>query len=489
MVSEPVPAPVPAIDPVAFPPVEVAPPIEPEVVAVVEPLPIMEPVVSSPVEIAAVVGPIAVTPSFSVGATLRDGRERLGYDLPLVSNKLRIRQAFLLALEDGRYKDLPGGTYAIGFLRTYAEFLGLDGEEMVRRFRQEAADALAVHTELQFPSPVTEGRLPSAPVMLTGLAIAIVAYGLWWGVNYTHDAVSDLVPAIPERLSSLLKRPFEVGSPVPASQVEKSTAEQSPSEGPHESNPVPPAEEGVVKVLGEGGDVTPPSEDDGKPEAPAPTPKVSVIPADHAGPSAPVVPIPAPAVIPQPPARAAVASPPPSPSLPAIAPAPSSVIPAAADVWGTGRVVVRAVSDESWIQVRESDGQLVVSRLLHRGDSYTVPDRAGLTLTTGNAGTLQLTLDGKILPALGAAKEVKRNVSLDPAKLQKRFKLDAPSEPAADASVPAVAPASALAVKPDAAKAAPKHAAVPHVKKPVPAPTAEGTAPETAAPLPPAPGQ
>ena len=319
----------------------------------------------------------SLPPSFSVGTALRDGRERKGKDLAQVAASLRIRQPFLAALEEGRYKDLPGGTYAIGFLRTYAEYLGLDGEEMVRRFRQEAADALTVHADLQFPSPVSEGRMPSAPVLLIGLSIAIVAYGLWWGIVYSRDTVADLIPAVPERLANLLKHPAGLGGTETAPAPQPAAPEAPTAPDATAATPAPATEQtaetapAVVEEVKPTNDVVPPSEEDTSKSS---TPVTAAPVVDSSS-----------------------------------GPVPTS-----------GQVVIKAVSDECWIQVRESDGQLVVSRLLHQGDSYTVPDRAGLTLTAGNAGALQITVDGKTAASLGSLKQVKRDISLDPAKLFKK---------------------------------------------------------------------
>src|SRR5262245_40604116 len=74
-----------------------------------------------------------------VGELLRMTRERQGQELQSVANQLRIRLAYLQAIEDGRFRDLPGSTYAVGFVRSYADYLGLDGGDVVRRFREEAA--------------------------------------------------------------------------------------------------------------------------------------------------------------------------------------------------------------------------------------------------------------------------------------------------------------------------------------------------------------
>ncbi|MEW5729099.1 MAG: DUF4115 domain-containing protein, partial [Pseudomonadota bacterium] len=106
------------------------------------------------------------------------------------------------------------------------------------------------------------------------------------------------------------------------------------------------------------------------------------------------------------------------PAETAAAPAPS---PAEAKVIGqenTGaRIVLKAAADDCWVQVREMDGQLLLSRLLRKGDSYMVPDRPGLTLMVGNAGALEIAVDGKPVPSLGAPGQVRRDIRLDPEKL------------------------------------------------------------------------
>jgi hypothetical protein len=64
---------------------------------------------------------------FEIGASLREARSRRGLALEDVQKGLRIRERYLLALEDERWDVLPGEAYVKGFLRTYAEFLGLNG--------------------------------------------------------------------------------------------------------------------------------------------------------------------------------------------------------------------------------------------------------------------------------------------------------------------------------------------------------------------------
>lgn len=360
--------------------------------------------------------PQAAPLASSVGSTLKSARIRLGKNLPEVGTQLRIRQPFLEALEEGRHKDLPGGTYAVGFLRTYAEFLNLDGEEMVRRFRQEAAGELNSRAEMVFPSPVSEGRIPGGAVLFVGLVVAGIAYGAWYWLSSKDVSVADMVPAIPERLAGVLHRteapPVEIK---PADQPVAPPAEAKPEEHkPEEVKPaandvVPPAEEEApaaktampepvkvdsVKMEPIRGEVLKPAE----------PPKVEVAkPAE-----------PAPAEIKVAEIKVIDVAKPAEPVNPVIPVADGKVI--GADNAGS-RITLKASADDCWVQVREMDGQLLLSRLLRRGDSYMVPNRPGLTLMVGNAGAIEITVDGKKAPAVGGAGQVRRDIKLEPEKL------------------------------------------------------------------------
>ena len=84
---------------------------------------------------------------------------------------------------------------------------------------------------------------------------------------------------------------------------------------------------------------------------------------------------------------------------------------------GGARIVIRATG-ESWVQVRDSERVPVMTRILRAGDTYQVPNRAGLTLYTGNAGALELFVDGQTTPQLGRLGAVMRDVALDPERLR-----------------------------------------------------------------------
>src|ERR1700685_783791 len=77
------------------------------------------------------------SPLETVGHDLRAARLRRGDEIAQVSRTLKIRKDHLEALENDRVEDLPGKTYAIGFVRSYARHLGLDAAQLVERFKRE----------------------------------------------------------------------------------------------------------------------------------------------------------------------------------------------------------------------------------------------------------------------------------------------------------------------------------------------------------------
>jgi len=375
----------------------------------------------------AAAAPARVADQMAVGPTLKAARERTGRSLAECSQQLFIRLPFLEALEEGRHRDLPGGAYAAGFLRTYAEYLELDGEELIRRFRQEGAGGFTNRTELAFPSPVSEGRIPGGAVIFLGLVLAALTYGGWYLLSSREAEVAEMVPPLPERLSTMLNRQAALtGEP------------RANAPAPSEADPTRTRE-----------DVVPPSESDDESKSTAPEIKipepVASAPAPAAAPALPPAPVEPVAVKPDSlkteppkvePAKIEPAKPEPAktdaaktdPAAPApVAPAPAPEVKAPDAATATGkvfgaeyadsRVSLRAVADDCWVQVREMDGSILTSRLLRRGDSLRLPNRPGLSLMAGNSGALEVTVDGRRIAPLGAVGQVRRDIRLDPDRL------------------------------------------------------------------------
>jgi cytoskeleton protein RodZ len=115
---------------------------------------------------------------FQIGSGLREARERRGLELAAVEHDTRIRTRWLRALEEESFDLLPGRVYALGFLRTYADYLGLDGQ----RFVDELSSRLPPEEEPEglLPPQPARRRAPGPRILAAVgvIAIAAVVIGL-----------------------------------------------------------------------------------------------------------------------------------------------------------------------------------------------------------------------------------------------------------------------------------------------------------------------
>jgi len=347
--------------------------------------------------------------STGVAALLRETRLKLGRDIGVAATTLRIRQPYLQAIEEGRFQDLPGATYAVGFVRGYADYLGLDGAEIVRRFKQENSD-LSGRAELVFPSATSGGGIPTGALLVLALVGAGIAYGVWVWLQDRNDSVAESVPPLPERLAALIHKPVDTPSDSPAASPAPQTSEQNTPpaplvaantqpDSPVADNPPQPAvapaqpqpEPAPVAMT----DQIKPAKASKAKKAdtpPAPTPAPPSADGDNPGTATPAM-------------LASAETPPAAPQ----ADAPKKV------VWKPSKRVKITANADCWIKIRDAEGQMVLSRLLHAGDSFSPPGNPGLVMTVGNAAALTMIVDGKERPALGAEGVVK-HIALDPDK-------------------------------------------------------------------------
>jgi cytoskeletal protein RodZ len=138
----------------------------------------------------------------TVGTLLCATRMRVGKDLQRVAEVLHIRYNYLVAIEDGRYEDLPGQAYAIGFVRAYADHLGLDGDEVVRRYKEESA-GVTRKALFDFPLPTPDSGLPSGALILLAVVVGMGVYGSWYFLAGSDRSAVDIVQAVPDRLVTL----------------------------------------------------------------------------------------------------------------------------------------------------------------------------------------------------------------------------------------------------------------------------------------------
>lgn len=127
-----------------------------------------------------------------IGETLRDARTRHGLEVADVEQATKIRGKYLRALEEEQFNRLPGATFVRTFIRTYADYLGLDSQLLVEeyRMRHEHPDESEPQTVAPPPSaPASRGREarrrprapagpragPSRTAMVSAAVVAVLA--------------------------------------------------------------------------------------------------------------------------------------------------------------------------------------------------------------------------------------------------------------------------------------------------------------------------
>ena len=455
---------------------------------------------------------------------LRRTRVAHGLSIEDVAAILRIRAGFIEAMEEDRFDDLPGPAYISGFLRTYANHLGLDGEQLVAWFKDDSHSTFAPR-EMELLVPISEIRRPTFPIITVSLVIAIGIAVAWYVFQERQSIDIDLIPEVPgpvaEGTSTDLPddegpvvldgddvidtvadaapeaatdtmpgtvEPDEETEQVAGADVPPDTAGMTGDDGAADDSGLaeddipddtaPDAEEDSLLVIAgvtgddDATDVAPDVEDvtvggspdDGTAGADADLPDDDT--ADVAADSVAMAVDDSPddaaagveAVIPQDAVddgaagavtgvevdtqqdeaevvledAADAAGGEESWDEPVFASEDTFEESAAVDegeedsqhtVYGTpgagSRIELRAI-DETWVQVTAPDGVAVLTHILLPGDVYHVPDRDDLMLDTGNAGGLEIRVDGELLPPLGGAGAVVRDVLLSVESLTRR---------------------------------------------------------------------
>jgi cytoskeleton protein RodZ len=317
------------------------------------------------------------------GADLRAARERLNWDLDDVAAMLRIRPAYLEALEAGQLSRLPGNVYALGFLRGYAIALGLDAGETIRHFKTEAAD-VTTHTELVFPAPVPERGLPAGAWILLGLLLVGAAYAGWYRLSGEGKLPAETVAPVPTRLATLVEQAL----PGPDGRVVVPAPPPMPVMPPHaeDDGMFEPRQAASANPL-----LAP------EPPPPPPVEAMETMPVQGGTPTTAIA---MPVMRRPEPPQAAAASVPADPANP-----------------DGSRVMLRFTGD-TWVQVKERGGQVLTNKVMKAGDTFPVPDRPNLILSTGNAGRVEILVDGAVVPTLGGLGAVRKDVPLDPDQLK-----------------------------------------------------------------------
>jgi cytoskeleton protein RodZ len=153
---------------------------------------------------------------FEIGNSLREARLRQGLEFPEIEQATKIRGKYLRALEEEQFEVLPAQTYVKGFLRSYADYLGLDGQLYVDEFNSRYVRG---EFEDENERPLTPprvsrssrgGALPNKAVMLTvaiiaGLTVFVFAAAKWGGPGNQNEVLPGPLNQHPQQKKAVKK--------------------------------------------------------------------------------------------------------------------------------------------------------------------------------------------------------------------------------------------------------------------------------------------
>lgn len=298
----------------------------------------------------------------SVGEILRRTRVHYGQSLQDIERALRIRACQLEALETGNVENLPGRVYAIGFVRSYAEYLGLDGGKMVHLFKTQAGTK-AHDPSLDFPVAASESKIPPAWLAGVSVVLAVILIAGWVGAQNRDRTLVTEIPSVPASLKVDDVASSDIDGEMfgPTLDAEITTAMEAAAQDVS----------GIETAAGTTAGVDTSAVETQSPQ----TQEVST----------------------------------------------SATAPAAATPAPVQKGILLNIMENSWVEIKDGSGNALVSRVLRAGDQYYVPDRPDLNMSLGNAGGVQIKVDGQLLRFLGERGQVRRNISLDAKNLKAQY--------------------------------------------------------------------
>jgi cytoskeleton protein RodZ len=162
------------------------------------------------------VAQLSIEHGADIGEALQAAREFRGMTLQDVADATRIRLSYVEALEALRLDDLPSRPFTIGYVKSYARLLGLDGEAAVARFKMDAPDD---NEPLRAPVGVRRESDPRLGLLLGGGLLVVAAIVLWNVAQraIATDAPPPLAAAVAPRAPTIASSgAVSLGAPVPA---------------------------------------------------------------------------------------------------------------------------------------------------------------------------------------------------------------------------------------------------------------------------------
>ena len=303
-----------------------------------------------------------------VGQIIFDARKLKKLDVVEVAEKLRIRRSYLEAIEKSNYETLPCFPYGVGFVRSYADFLGLDGVSLADAYKKETnlkeKNTLRV---IDNGDIVNDSTIPSQAYLILSIVAVLLIYFGWLFVNKYYAA-----PTLEEVEENALT------TEIPQTDFSFSVDEVAPAQESEAIQVIDTTNQGKI----EDGQIT-----------------IETGSFDEAS-------------LQQQNAPSAPTSATPAVVEPVSASAPVVTEPAKVDEKSpiTGKGVEILMKKETWLEVKDGN-KLYVSKEFKKGDYYKVPEFPNMILSIGRVEGADVYVNGKLTPVFTNFK--KMNVSVD----------------------------------------------------------------------------
>lgn len=307
------------------------------------------------------------TPDRTPGAALRQAREAQGLKLEDIAQELMIRPVYLQAMENGDRHNMPERVFILGYVRSYAQLLGLAPEEHIQAFRRFIGGS--GKEQLVMPQPKLISKRPEPQAIMIGLGALAIILVVWYVINAQSDTqdAADTIPTAGEVTDSVTMAAADTNP-------EHALA---PATQPTPATPTPPQEQNSTEAATTFLSASAPQEASTPPSA-APQNTQQNQPIETT--------------------------------------APVTSETSSSDT-AASRILITA-NQPSWVEISRNNGRVLFTKVMEPGQTYLVPTEPGLKMVTGNAGGITLSIDGVALPSIGKPAEVVRDIALDPAQLR-----------------------------------------------------------------------
>lgn len=304
-----------------------------------------------------------------LGQWLRETRQARELSLEQVEAETRIRAKFLAAIEEESYGELPGDIYIRGFLRNYALFLGLDPQEVLEKYEKRDS-AREGEPGLFRPLEVTMFRATAdrlrSRLLLLVLIVGALTVGLWaWKTGRL---------VWPSTLVLFRRTAPATATPTPT---------QMPGAGIFQTPTRPPEPSATAQATA--------THTPGLMPSPTSTPGILVAPTSTSSPT-PAVSSDEPPTVTRTPTEESMAT-------------TATPTTTATSLPAVGVTVAITVTESSWVEVTV-DSLSAFWRLMEAGEQGTWEARREIILRLGNAGGVQVTVNGDSLGTLGERQQV-----------------------------------------------------------------------------------